>query len=99
MSESTAFITGTWVDADGGQKKCDRSPATATRVGTTFHIDVEESGRGSVTMDGTGGRGKFTTRGGITLTIAFEAERGTVRYRLLDGSAQVATGIIYDLPL
>jgi len=98
MSETTAFITGTWVDADGNQKKCERLAVGVMRVGTTFHIDVEESGRGSVTITGASGRGKFITRSGIELAIVFETERGATRYRLMDGTVQVATGIVYDLP-
>jgi hypothetical protein len=98
MSDTTAFITGTWVDADGNQKKCDHVSVSVTRIGMTFHIDVEESGRGSVTMTGIDGRGKFTTRNGRALTVVFEMDRDVMRYRLLDGLAQVAVGTVYDLP-
>lgn len=98
MSETTALITGTWVDANGFPKKYDRVAVSVTRIGTTFHFDIEESGRGSVTMAGNDGHGKFTTRSGIMLAIVFETTRGETRYRLRDGLVQVATGIVYDLP-
>lgn len=98
MSESTPVITGTWVDADGNPKKCERTPLNVTRIGPTHHFDVEESGRGSVTMIGNGGHGVFTTRSGTAMGIVFETELGKMRYRLMDGPVQVATGIVYDLP-
>ncbi len=98
MSETTAVITGVWVDANGNPKRSERVAISVTRVGATYHIDVEESGRGSVTMAGISGSGMFTTRSGTALTIVFETERGAMRYRLKNGTAQVATGIVYDLP-
>lgn len=94
----TTILTGTFPNANGEPVPFDRMPVEVTRDGQSLHFRVGGSGYGSVAVSGGAGLGSFRTLAGEEFAFSLEPEGGGTRYRILDGDAQIATGMFYDLP-
>lgn len=93
-------MTGTFVDAHGKPCRRERTPVDVVRDGARLHVNVEGSGRGTVTLHGNTGTGTFVVLDGERLKLTVEldrrADRLTVRLRRDD--MLLATATIRDLP-
>ncbi len=92
------ILTGKFPDKDGTLTSFDRMPVEVTRDGRRLHFRVTGSGAGSATLDDGSARGLFRTLDGNDFGFEVETEPGGIRYRIFQGTAQIATGRIFNLP-
>ena len=94
----TTILTGKFPNANGEPVPFDRMPVEVTRDGQSLHFRVGGSGCGSVAMSGVAGHGSFRTLAGQEFDFVLEPDGSGTRYRVLERGAQIATGMLFDLP-
>jgi len=94
----STVMTGKFPNASGEPVTFDRMPVEVTRDGQSLHFRVGGCGYGSVAVRDGAGRGSFHALADREFVFSLEPEGAGTRYRILDGLAQIATGMFYDLP-
>lgn len=93
-----ATIHGTFPDANGVVTAHDGLAVDARKDGTRYHLDVEGVGRGTVTMTGMTGTGRFRLLDDTLVDVVATQARDGLRYRLHRLGDDLANGLIRDLP-